>query len=558
MSTQTAHAATEKENAAVISASGIGVRGVWHRPNDTGTETNLAGLRAVLDTFRKTGINLVFLETFYHGMTVFRTSTVPYNTGLDAYDYSPYPDYLTAFVAEARKRGIEVHAWVEDFYVGVTDNYFTRFLPEWMMLTRDGSIRQSEGRESGGYLFLDPANPEVRQYLVRFYDELLTAVPGLAGLNLDYIRYPLSGKTDDTGYTETAMNGFAVLAGITFPEGATREQKTQAVAARYTDWVNYRAAQVTTFVGEVFDMVRERHPEALLSTAVFPEQGKSFEDKKQDFSTWLSSGYLDILTPMAYYDDTATLKRALGAMLPDLADCFCYAGISATYHNLPDARVLEQMAATREAGADGYVFFGSKSILGNEQYIRLLSNATNAGNLRLTLPHAGVGALAATTASVVAEKLRQAGEEESRISALTAELTKLCQTQDRDAEQLSAAKKQLRLLVKYNLASYLSDAGVNAVRDDLETLYRYLTVEEERALKRPASSTDDGDDDDGNGDSAGGGTAPTPTDPDRTAETGGTAEALRAFGIAAGATATVALGITAVTRHVTKKRKKDR
>ena len=339
---------------------------------------------------------------------------------------------------------------------------------------------------------------------------------------------------------------------------ATREQKTQAVAARYTDWVNYRAAQVTTFVGEVFDMVRERHPEALLSTAVFPEQGKSFEDKKQDFSTWLSRGYLDILTPMAYYDDTATLKRALGAMLPDLADCFCYAGISATYHNLPDARVLEQMAATREAGADGYVFFGSKSILENEQYIRLLSNATNAGNLRLTLPHAGVGALAATTASVVTEKLRQAGEEESRISALTAELTKLCQTQDRDAEQLSAAKKQLRLLVKYNLASYLSDAGVNAVRDDLETLYRYLTVKEERALKRPASSTDDGDDDDGNGDSADGGTAPTPTDPDRTTETGGTAEALRAFGIAAGATAAVALGITAVTRHVTKKRKKDR
>lgn len=551
MRTQTAHAATETGTLAPSSASGIGVRGVWHRPNDTGTETNLAGLRAVLDTFQKTGINLVFLETFYHGMTVFRTSTVPYYTGFDAYDYSPYPDYLTAFVAEARERGIEVHAWVEDFYVGVNDNYFTRFLPDWMMLTRDGSVRQSEG---GGYLFLDPANREVREYLIRFYDELLTAVPGLAGLNLDYIRYPLSGKNDDTGYTESAMNGFAAEAGITFPAGATREQKAQAVAARYSDWVNYRAAQVTAFVGDVFEMVRERHPEALLSTAVFPEQGKSFEDKKQDFSTWLSRGYLDIITPMAYYDDTATLKRALGAMLPDLADCFCYAGISPTYHSLSGARVLEQMAATREAGADGYVFFGSKSILENEQYIRLLSNASDGGNLRLALPHAGVGALATTTASVVTEKLRAAGEEETRIRALTAELTKLCGTQDRDAEQLNAATKQVRLLVQYNLTSYLSADGAAAVRDDLENLYRYLTVKEERMSKRPAQPTGGETGDGTGGGDVGGDTAPTT--PDNGAGSGDTGRSLLALGIAAGATATLALGVTAATRHAAKKRKK--
>ena len=103
----------------------IQARGVWHRPNITGTETNLEGVCAVLDTLKKTGINLVFLETFYHGMTVYRSNLIPYYTGFDAYDYSPYPDYLSAFVAEAEKRGIEVHAWVEDFYVGVNENYFT-------------------------------------------------------------------------------------------------------------------------------------------------------------------------------------------------------------------------------------------------------------------------------------------------------------------------------------------------------------------------------------------------------------------------------------------------
>lgn len=364
----------------------IQARGVWHRPNVTGKETDLEGICSVLDTFQKTGINLVFLETFFHGMTIYRSAWVPYYTGFEDYDYGVYPDYLTAFVSEASKRGIEVHAWVEDFYIGVKENYFTKHAPQWLMQTKDGSVRQSEGREYGGYLFLDPANREVRQYLIRFYDELLTKFPRIAGLNLDYIRYPVSDQADDTGYTEVAMDDFARQQGLTFSENAGREEKVAIVAQHYDQWVAYRAQQVTAFVGEVREMVNSKHETVLLSTAVFPEQGKSFGDKKQDFSTWLERGYLDIITPMAYYDDVATLKNALEAMLPGLSQCYCYAGISPTYHNLPDEQVLAQMQTTADAGTQGFVFFGSQSILNNQQYIDLLEK-TFAGQAPAQLPH---------------------------------------------------------------------------------------------------------------------------------------------------------------------------
>lgn len=365
----------------------VQARGVWHRPNVTGTETDLAGVCAVLDTFQKTGINLVFLETFFHGMTIYHSSWIPYYTGFEDYDYGQYPDYLSAFVTEAFKRGIEVHAWVEDFYIGVKENYFTKNTPQWLMLTKDGAIRQSEGAEYGGYLFLDPANESVRQYLIRFYDELLTKFPKIAGLNLDYIRYPVSDETDDTGYTEAAMNGFAQRQGLIFPENASREEKVVLVASCYDQWVVYRADQVTEFVGQVRDMVKSKHENVLLSTAVFPEQGKSFGDKKQDFSTWLERGYLDIITPMAYYDDIPTLRSALEAMLPGLSQCYCYAGISPTYHNLADEQVLAQMQTTEQVGADGFVFFGSQSILNNQRYIDLLEK-TFAEQMPAKLPHA--------------------------------------------------------------------------------------------------------------------------------------------------------------------------
>lgn len=479
----------------------IQARGVWHRPNVTGVETDLAGICSVLDTLQKAGINLVFLETFYHGMTVYRSSLIPYYTGFEDFDYSPYPDYLSAFVAEAEKRGIEVHAWVEDFYIGVNENYFTRHLPQWLMLTKDGAKRQSEGEEYGGYLFLDPANPEVRQYLIGFYDELLTKFPDIAGLNLDYIRYPVSSQSDDTGFTDAAMEGFAAENGIVFPENATREEKVVLVSQQYGKWVNYRANQVTTFVGQVFEMVRQEHAGVLLSTAVFPEQGKSFGDKKQDFNTWLARGYLDIITPMAYYDDIPTLKRALEAMLPGLSACYCYAGISPTYHNLPDGQVLAQMQTAIKTGADGFVFFGSQSILNNQRYIDLLEENISGPAL---LPHAGAKALFAAAGAALEEKLEAPAK-------LLEQLDQIAQmADDGDPEKMEQVKKELRLLVKYNLGTYVSEADAEAAEQVLQLLYRWINVKTTRLVTKS--------------DGAGGEETNPPTDPtEPTEETAPTA-----------------------------------
>lgn len=457
----------------------IQARGVWHRPNVTKTETNLEGICSVLDTLQKTGINLVFLETFFHGMTIYRSSLIPYYTGFDAYDYSPYPDYLSAFVAEAGKRGIEVHAWVEDFYIGVDENYFTEHLSQWLMLTKDGAKRQSEGEEYGGYLFLDPANPQVRAYLIQFYDELLTKFPDIAGLNLDYIRYPVSSQSDDTGYTEAAMEGFAAEMGLTFPENAAREDKVNLVAANYGQWVQYRANQVTTFVGQVYEMVKTDHHGVLLSTAVFPEQGKSFGDKKQDFNTWLARGYLDIITPMAYYDDIPTLKNALEAMLPGLSDCYCYAGISPTYHNLSNERVLQQMQTAIETGADGFVFFGSQSILNAPQYIELLEGLF--ADRKTLLPHEDAKALIAATAQTVGEKLILAAEPEKNVQDLLEQLSQVGElADDTSAEAMQEAQKQLSLLVQYNLGSYISEENVAVIAQDMQWLQRWIRVKATR------------------------------------------------------------------------------
>ena len=193
------------------------------------------------------------------------------------------------------------------------------------------------------------------------------------------------------------------------------------ISANYGEWVDYRAAQITTFVGQVYDMVKKEHKGVLLSTAVFPEQGKSFGDKKQDFNTWLKRGYLDIITPMAYYDDIGTLKRALEAMLPGLSACYCYAGISPTYHNLSNDLVLKQMATTLEAGADGFVHFGSQSILQKPNYIKLLKENTE----KTLRPHSEAKVLIAATVESVEKKLTAAGESKQNMKSLESARVKI-------------------------------------------------------------------------------------------------------------------------------------
>ena len=153
------------------------ILGVWHRPNSSERETNLEGLCLVLDEFKESGVNLVFLETFFHGAAIFRSKNVPYRPKLEEFSYGEYPDYLSAFAVEAEKRGISVHAWVQDFYVGVDDE--AQFITEhsdWMLINQEGKLRHTtEGHGFGGYLFIDPANPEVSSYLVDLYDEILGA-----------------------------------------------------------------------------------------------------------------------------------------------------------------------------------------------------------------------------------------------------------------------------------------------------------------------------------------------------------------------------------------------
>lgn len=485
--------------------STVSARGVWHRPNDTGTETSASGVCDVLDKLQRAGVNLVFLETFYHGMAAFRSNYVPYNSGLAAFSYGEYQDYLSCFVAEAEKRGIEVHAWVEDFYVGVNENYFTRTFPDWIMLTDKGGVRQNEGKDYGGYIFLDPTNKDVTDYLTKFYDELLTKHPKVAGLNLDYIRYPVTDRNTDAGHTKSAISAFCSQQGISGQFDSASFANYVSENGLYSAWVDFRANAVTEFVAGVFDMVKTSHRDKLLSTAIFPETQESYDKKKQDFRKWIDCGYLDIVTPMAYYDDNSTLKSELAKMLASCDSCYCYVGLSSTYHGLTGSKVLSQIDVCSQSGADGFVFFGSKSVLegkNGQDYVTLLNGKF--GAVSADLPHSAKISFYDKFVAPLADYLVSHGEAANDVATLTEQLSPLKNCDQGNAKSLSEGVKALKMIVKYNLSQLVSQTNFSYAEQTLSQALRLSSVLQKRLEVKgdvsPSVPTDDPDNTpDGNG-----------------------------------------------------------
>ena len=400
----------------------VSARSTWHRP----CESTYAGIEENVKMFRDIGINLVFVETFYHGCSAFKSEAtdIPYHPSLastytDTKKGIVYNDYLSAFVACCKAYGIEVHAWVENFYVGINANTdIVKNNPDWIVYNDDGTYLQR--REGGLYIFIDPASREVQDLLIDYYNEIFEKHPGIKGLNLDYIRYPVSNRSMDTGYTIAAMKGFFDLLDLEFTDAqlASRSKMAnrfkqlfdknylyggQAEAdTNYNLWVQYRTDVITNYVRRIKDEVKKPN-DIVLSTAVFAPLSDSISQKKADWQKWYANGWIDIATPMAYYTSSSTVETRVKEMISiGGSNCLYYTGIASSYSGLPAWQNKEFIEASNRAGANGYVIFSSAQIVGHPDVQLALSSGVN--SKWAVLPHSGVDKILAASFADILDK----------------------------------------------------------------------------------------------------------------------------------------------------------
>jgi len=348
------------------------LKGVWIRP----TETSKEEIVKTIDRIHAKGINNIFLETYFHGKTIFPSQT------MENYQFTPQNekflgfDPLRIWIDEAHKRNIKVNIWFETFYVGNQNpnnnpKSILAVNPNWANTTKRDFNSQSATpslSEHGGY-FVDPANPDVQDFLQELICEIVTSYKP-DGINLDYIRYPQSiaakysgYEMSNWGYTEYARNEF---------KGRFGKDPVELTFADplWAQWDKYRQDKITDFVSKISQITKPRN--ILLTAVIFPDRQRALETKQQDWRTWSALNYVDGFTPLLLTCDAKTANMMMqDVMRNKCQNTSLYAGLFITFMGGSNEDLIRQIHEARKLNTKGVIVFDYAHL--TENYVRTLT-----------------------------------------------------------------------------------------------------------------------------------------------------------------------------------------
>jgi uncharacterized lipoprotein YddW (UPF0748 family) len=190
---------------------------------------------------------------------------------------------------------IEVHAWVTVFVVtprimdNVSSTHIYYHKPYWITCDFRGNMMKTDSYEGA---YLDPGIPEVHDYLLDVFKDIVVNYP-VAGLHLDYIRYPDS----QFGHAAIALANY-------------RSEHPQ----QDYDFHEWRAEQVTRFTKRVYAEMKHINPELIVSAAVISDTDRAHNKYSQEWTEWLNDGYLDYAYMMSYSISDRVVEKELEQM----------------------------------------------------------------------------------------------------------------------------------------------------------------------------------------------------------------------------------------------------
>lgn len=248
-------------------------------------------IRALVEATRKAHLNTIIAQVRHRGLTYYRsTIEPPAASWASQKEFDPLATLLQQAHANTRTSpSLAVYAWFNVFNFGdVEKTSLTREqrqrIRSWLSLTTTGSQTT----------FLDPAVPEVQEYLLSLIRECAVNYP-IDGINLDYIRYP----EQEAGYHPRAIDRFQRLYGR---HDRPRPDDPQ--------WNEFRREQITGFVRRCAAELWRTRPEAMLSVCAVGfgdapphddfTRSSPYRQVHQDWASWIDQGCVDIVTRMGY------------------------------------------------------------------------------------------------------------------------------------------------------------------------------------------------------------------------------------------------------------------
>ena len=360
-------------------------KAVWVRPfinADVETRKDAAKgrefIRRELERIKRADLNTVYLETFWDGYTIYpskfapqRPLTVPYGVAYkDEAEQNVTWDVLKVYLDEGEKLNLKIHAWLHVFHQwnsnlgGLEKSPIFKQFPEWAMLDVNGSPfvkSEAEGANRDVYkVFMSPSHPPVRKFLCQVVAEAADKYPRLAGVQWDYIRYPLQTADAPFDYNPLTLAQFQKETGLD-----ARKLSAKETPKEWKRWQDWKTGQVTEVVRELAEIVRRKQPEWEISAAVFPGIEENLRVKQQDWKNWAEKGYVDALLPMLYstdYNRVETWAKAFRSEVAPKTKIYPAIFIGHFYNdreNKFDGRYLQ---LTEKFKFDGFGLFAAQSL----------------------------------------------------------------------------------------------------------------------------------------------------------------------------------------------------
>jgi len=266
------------------------VRAIWVTRFDFKSPGDVA---QIMENCQQGGFNTVFFQVRGNGTAFYKSSFEPWADELGGQD--PGWDPLELACREAHTRNLELHAWVNvvPAWRGTTppanpEQLYNKH-PEWFWYDQHGN-RQAL---SSFYVSVNPCLPEVRNYLVEVFRDLVTRYD-VDGLHMDYIRFPNEPpavpRDSDIDYPRDERT-------LALYREATGKAPDDDPAA----WNRWRTDQVTQLVADIHAMLRQSRPEAALSASVGAVAANALRHF-QDGPRWAREQLLDAVILMNYVE----------------------------------------------------------------------------------------------------------------------------------------------------------------------------------------------------------------------------------------------------------------
>lgn len=315
----------------------------------------------LLDAAKSAGLNAILLQVRPESDALYESKLEPwsrYLTGTQG--RSPGYDPLAFFIAEGRKRGIQVHAWINPYRAAAnagqarTENHVSRRFPQFAYKIRN-------------VLWMDPGAAPVRQHIVGVVRDLLRRYD-LAGIHLDDYFYPYPANDGSV---------------FPFPDEATYgAYRSGGGTLGKADW---RRENVNTLIRELSAAVHSTKPGAKFGVSPFgiatkgaPADVKAgvdqFHQLFADPVKWMREGWVDYLVPQLYWAEESpqrfsSLLRWWRSPQTNPRGVPVYPGIAVdrmTSHGWSASEIGRQLALEREiAPRGGFVLWNIGAIAKN-------------------------------------------------------------------------------------------------------------------------------------------------------------------------------------------------